>query len=356
MENLKRIMPILPSDIDAAIVTDVETRFWLTGFHSTAGTLIFNRQTAVFIIDFRYIEAARAALSNGCEVLLQEKLGAQIIDTLKKLGAKRVGFADDKVSVREAGERRALLKDFECVFSKELSQSVVRTAMVKTPREIALMQKAQDITDTALANVMPYVRVGTSEKELAARIEFEMKLAGATGVSFDFIVVSGSNSSMPHGVPTEKKIADGEFVTMDIGAIYNGYCADMTRTVAVGSASEEMKKVYDTVLTAQLAAIAAVKPGMVCREIDKIARDIIYSAGYEGCFGHGLGHSLGVQVHEPPAFNPKDETVLCPDMFITVEPGIYLPGRFGVRIEDVVRVTENGCVNITHSPKMLQIV
>ena len=180
-----------------------------------------------------------------------------------------------------------------------------------------------------------------------------MRRLGSEGVSFDFIVVSGKNSSLPHGVPTDKKVQKGDFLTMDFGAIAGGYHSDMTRTVAIGEVSKEQKDVYNTVLKAQTEAIKAVRPGVICKDIDKIARDIIYSAGYEGCFGHGLGHSVGVEIHERPNFNTRCDTILKKGTIMTVEPGIYLENRFGVRIEDMVWVTDDGCIDITESPKEL---
>lgn len=183
-----------------------------------------------------------------------------------------------------------------------------------------------------------------------------MRGLGATGVSFDFIVVSGKNSSLPHGVPTDKKIEKGDFVTMDFGGIVGGYCSDMTRTVAIGNISDEQRLVYDTTLKAQLAALDAIRAGAVCGDIDKIARDIIYDAGYKGCFGHALGHSVGIDVHEAPNLSPNNQAVLQVGNVVTVEPGIYLENKFGVRIEDMVYVTEDGCINLTKSDKSLIVL
>ena len=183
-----------------------------------------------------------------------------------------------------------------------------------------------------------------------------MRKQGASGIAFSTILVSGKNSSLPHGVPSTKLLEKGDFVTMDFGAAYGGYCTDMTRTVAIGHVTEEMKHVYNTVLEAQLMALAEIKAGKVCHDIDKIARDHIYANGYEGRFGHSLGHSFGIDVHETPGFAIGNTTILEPGMMLSVEPGIYLPDKFGVRIEDTIYVTENGCENITQSPKELIIL
>ena len=183
-----------------------------------------------------------------------------------------------------------------------------------------------------------------------------MRERGSEGVAFDFIVVSGKNSSLPHGVPTSKKIENGDFVTMDFGAVINGYRSDMTRTIAVGSVTEKQRTVYETVLTAQKAALSIIKPDVTCSAVDKAARDIITDAGYGDCFGHGLGHSVGLEIHESPACNTRDITPLKSGMIMTVEPGIYIQDEFGVRIEDMVLITDNGYRNFTKSPKKLIII
>ena len=193
--------------------------------------------------------------------------------------------------------------------------------------------------------------MSVTEKQVAAHIEFYMRDAGAEGTSFDTIAASGIHSSMPHAVPTDKVLEEGDFLTMDFGCLVNGYCSDMTRTIVYGRADEKQKEIYDVVLQAQMAALHAIKPGMTGKEVDAIARDVIKEAGYGDCFGHSLGHSVGLEIHETPCFSPREESVIELGMVITVEPGIYVEGFGGVRIEDVVVITENGCENITHSPK-----
>ena len=218
------------------------------------------------------------------------------------------------------------------------------------------MRKAQDITDRAFAQVLKRIKAGMTEKEVQAELIYCLLTNGADNLAFDPIVVSGPNTSMPHGVPGDRVLQEGDFITMDFGALYGSYCADMTRTVALGYATEEMKKVYETVLTAQQAAIDATKAGMPGKEIDGVARKIIEDAGYGPYFGHGYGHSLGLEVHENPNCNPKGETPMEVNMVCSAEPGIYLPGKFGVRIEDVVIFTADGCEDITKSPKNLIIL
>ena len=248
------------------------------------------------------------------------------------------------------------LADYEIVSENELSLLVSRLRMKKNLQEIEFIKKAQSITDKTFEYILNEIKTGVTEKEIALKMEFFMRKCGSEGIAFDIIAVSGKNSSLPHGVPTDKIIENGDFLTLDFGAKWNGYCSDMTRTVAIGNPSQRQTEVYNTVLKAQKAALSAIKPEVTCKEIDKIARDIINQAGFEGCFGHGLGHSLGLEIHENPACNTRDETCLSEGMIMTVEPGIYLENEFGVRIEDMVLVTDNGNINLTKSPKELIIL
>ena len=227
---------------------------------------------------------------------------------------------------------------------------------VKDPEELEIMIAAQRIAEKALTDILNEIRPGVAEKEIAARLQYLMLHYGAEDKSFDPIVVSGPNGSLPHGVPSEKVIQAGEFVTMDFGCIYHGYCSDMTRTVAVGSVTDEMRQVYDTVLQAQLAGIAAARAGATGKAVDGAARDIIRQAGYGPCFGHSFGHGVGVEIHEGPNATPSNDKPLPAGAVISAEPGIYLPGKLGVRIEDVLYLTPEGCQNLTLAPKELVIL
>ncbi|MBO5021761.1 MAG: aminopeptidase P family protein, partial [Clostridia bacterium] len=248
------------------------------------------------------------------------------------------------------------LDGFNILTDNALSQKILKMRSIKDEEEIKSIEKAQVLTDEAFSYILSHIKPGVRETDIALKMEFFMREHGSEGVAFDFIVVSGKNSSLPHGVPTDKKIENGDFVTMDFGGVINGYRSDMTRTVAVGSVTPKQETVYETVLKAQKAALDAIKPEVPCSLIDKTARDIITAEGFGDCFGHGLGHSVGLEIHENPACNTRDTTLLKSGMIMTVEPGIYIPDKFGVRIEDMVLITDNGYKNFTKSPKELKVL
>ena len=234
-----------------------------------------------------------------------------------------------------------------------LGGALNRLRIIKNEAELKALRQAEHVGDLAFEEILKIIRPGMTELQVAAELEYSMKKNGAVRTSFETIVASGINSAMPHAIPSEKKIESGDFVTMDFGCMIDGYCSDMTRTIVVGKADEKQKEIYNIVLQAQLAALDAVKAGMKGSEVDKVARDIIYSAGYQECFGHGLGHSVGLFIHEDPRLSPKCHEVLEENMIQTVEPGIYVPGFGGVRIEDMIIVKKDGHENLTHSPKEL---
>ncbi|MBO5726317.1 MAG: aminopeptidase P family protein, partial [Clostridia bacterium] len=335
----------------AAIICSPSNRFYLTGFRTSAGYVVVTKKRAVFLIDFRYFEKAKQTV-NSCEVVLQQKAFQQMNEIID--GADTVFIETDYLSVADA-DRFDKALNANISENDKLSAILHKMRSIKGENEIESIKKAQKLTDETFSYILPRITAGKTEKEIMLDMEFFMRKNGSEGISFDFIVVSGKNSSLPHGVPTDKKIQNGDFVTMDFGAVVNGYRSDMTRTVAVGSVSDEQRQVYDTVLKAQLEAIKSAKPGVICRDVDKVARDII-EKDYAGCFGHGLGHSVGIDIHEGPSFNTRDTTVLEKGMVITVEPGIYLENKFGVRIEDMIVITDDGNINITESPKELIIL
>ncbi len=354
-ERISKIQALLEQD-GAMLITGRPNRYYFTGMESSAGTVLITKRNAYFMIDFRYVEKAKSVV-DSCEVRLSSYGDEEIGTLCAENGVKTLHIEAGVMSVDRLERLKAALPALTLCTDTAMDDAITEMRSRKTAGELALIRKAQKITDDTFTYILDRIKPGRTEREVMLDMEFFMrKQPECQGVSFDFIVVSGKNSSLPHGVPSDKKIEAGDFVTMDFGALVGGYCSDMTRTVAVGSVTEEQKKVYQTVLEAQNAALKAVKAGLICKDVDKIARDIIYNAGYEGCFGHGLGHSVGIEIHEDPAFNMRCETVLKPGTVMTVEPGIYLENQFGVRIEDMVYVTEEGSINLTASPKELIIL
>ena len=347
MNKIEILQQRLPDGVDAFLTTDSVTRFYLTNFKSSNGFLFVTRKNAYFFTDFRYIEAAEKECV-GCEVSVESYKGA-VSEIIERDRIATVAFEDELVTVSAL---EGLKKSFPACTFVSVGALISDMMSIKTPEEMGKIRKAQEITDKAFAAVLPLLRPDMKETDVAAELEYQMKKFGASDKSFDTIAVSGANSARPHGVPRPIQLEKG-FLTMDFGCIYEGYCSDMTRTVVIGKADADMKKVYDTVLQAQLAAIEAVREGMTGEELDRIARDIIYGAGYEGCFGHGLGHGVGLLIHEPLRISAFGKKPLEKGHVFTVEPGVYLKGKYGVRIEDMIQMTENGPLDITKSPKNL---
>lgn len=337
---------------EALLVTSDSNRLYFTGFKSSAGIVLITKKNVDFLIDFRYFEKAQNTVKH-CNVALLTKLSIQLPELIKKYNVDTLYLETGYTTVNDYQFYKELLKNCTVSTDKKLDEAIIKARSIKSDAEIKNIKEAQRITDDTFKYILNKIRPGVTEIDLMLDMEFYLRRQGSEGVSFDFIVVSGKNSSLPHGVPTEKTIENGDFITMDFGAVINGYHSDMTRTVAMGKVTEQQRLVYNTVLEAQNRAFAAIKPGVVCKEIDRAARNFIDNNGFAGCFGHGLGHSVGIEIHEAPSFNTTDTTILQPGMVITVEPGIYLPGQFGVRIEDMIAITENGFENLTASPKEL---
>ncbi len=351
-ERVKRIQGELAAG-QALLITSDCNRFYFTGFASSAGSVFICREEAVFLVDFRYFEKAKATV-DSCTVI--QSPPAKVSELCQQYGIKELFIETTSTPVSRLASLRQNLAGITVSDSDKFDGIIADMRSIKTQAELSLIREAQRMTDETFSYILDHIRPGRTEKDIMLDMEFFMRRLGSEGVSFDFIVVSGKNSSLPHGVPTDKVVERGDFVTMDFGAVVGGYHSDMTRTVAVGEASDEMRLVYDTVLRAQLESEKVIRAGAVCQDVDKVARDIINAAGYEGCFGHGLGHSVGVEIHENPAFSPRCETVLKSGMVMTVEPGIYLENKFGVRIEDMVYITDTGSLNLTASKKELIIL
>lgn len=355
MENrIHNLVKVLPEEFEAAIITSDVNRYYFLGMRSSAGTLVVLKDKAYFIIDFRYIELAKRTVKNA-EVILQGKLYEQVKEILSKHNVKTV-WTEQTLSLSSYNAFKKALEGVELSLDCPLTKEIEALRAIKTKEELEYIQTAQKFTDAGFKRICEVLAAGKKEKDMAVELEYFMKKEGAEDLAFSTILVSGKNSSLPHGVPGDKIIEKGDFITMDFGSKYCGYCTDMTRTVAIGSVTDEMKHVYDTVLTAQLKALDVIKAGVVCGDVDKVARDYIYQNGFEGRFGHGLGHSVGIEIHESPRFAQNVKDVLKEGMVMTVEPGIYLPEKFGVRIEDTVYVTETGLINVAKSPKELIIL
>lgn len=350
MNQIARIREELEKrGLDALLVTNEKNQRYAAGFPFTDGAVLVGKEKAFLITDSRYIEAAQQQ-AEGVEVRLFDKthpLTMKLKETLAEINASKIAAEDQSLShAAFLGWEKKLgikLEGAGDLFAK------LRT--VKTEEEIASMIRAQRISEAALEEVLHIIKPGMTEREVAAELVYRMLRHGSEGNSFDPIVVTGSKTSMPHGVPGDKVIRTGDFVTMDFGCLKDGYCSDMTRTVAVGSVTDEMKNVYEIVLKAQLAGIAAAHAGVLGKDIDAAARKVIADAGYGEYFGHGFGHCLGLDIHEPPTAGPTGNMPLPAGSLSSAEPGIYLPGRFGVRIEDVMIIREDHAEVITKAPK-----
>ena len=353
MKNLEKYLSLLNGEVDGLLLTSRYSRHYGAEFDIAEGAAIVTKKGCRYFTDSRYIESAENNLK-GFEVLCVDGIGyfKRLNDAIAEFEVTTLGYEENYLTVAELMGYEKNLNAKLVPFNAKISGF----RAVKESWELDNMRKAQAIADKAFAEVLPRIQVGMSELELQAELIYCMYKNGAHGLSFDPIVVSGPNSSMPHGVAGERKIAEGDFVTMDFGVLYNGYCSDMTRTVAVGFATEEMEKIYNTVLEAQLAGLAVTKAGVPGKDIDAAARKVITDAGYGAYFGHGYGHSLGLEIHESPSPNARNPEPMPEGAVASAEPGIYLPGKFGVRIEDCVIYTAEGYENLCTSPKNLIII
>ena len=343
--------------LDAVLLTHQANRFYITGFNSsgTDGAALITPKNAYYLTDSRYTEAAQRVLGQEFEIL-QTRAGrgysAILAELIQKDQLSRVGFEDDAMTVAACNTYREKLP-CELTAASELLRKLRQT---KDPEEIQALTEAQRIAEKALTHVINDIRPGVSEREIAARLLYYMLHFGAEDKSFDPIVVSGPNGSLPHGVPSDRPLQSSEFITIDFGCIYHGYCSDMTRTFALEYATDEMIMVYQTVLDAQKAGIAAAKEGVTGKEVDAAARKVIESAGYGEYFGHSFGHGVGIEIHESPYAASTNDKPLPANAVISAEPGIYIPGKFGVRIEDVIVIKPDGSENLTTIPKELMIL
>lgn len=353
MNNVKKISAAVKAGGAGAIfVTSEQNRYYATGFASSAGELIIcGDGHAALFIDARYFEEASRSITEVEVVRSNEKPVYELMNGyFKEHGVTKLAVEEGSLSYAAYTSLQAKLEP-EFVPGQTLLRDL---RAVKSDEEMDILIEAQRIAERAFENTLKLMRPDMTEKELAAELTCQMLKAGAQDKSFDPIVVSGALSSVPHGKPRDVKLQRG-FLTMDFGALYKGYCSDTTRTVAIGKPTEEMVKVYDTVLNAQLEAIKAARAGMTGKELDGAARAVITEAGYGEYFSHSLSHGVGIDIHEYPTCAPRSEAVLKPGNVISMEPGIYIPGHFGVRIEDVIEIREDGCLDLTRLPKELLV-
>ena len=341
------------TDAEGAIISSELNIRYLCGFDYTDGYLVIFPDSAYLLADFRYIEAARAAVSEFEIVMPEGGMLPEINRLIKKHGVSTVSIEDGSVTLADFSKMREALDGITLATGATEILTDLRT--VKTEQELDIIAKAQAVTDAAFEHILGFISPDRTELDIALELEFFMRSHGAESLAFDTIAVSGESSSLPHGVPSDKKLSRG-FLTMDFGAKVDGYCSDMTRTVVIGKADSDMKRLYNTVLAAQTAALEAMHEGIGCKAADRVARDIIEAAGYEKCFGHSLGHGVGLFIHESPSLSPraKEYSVLRRGNVVTVEPGIYIEGKYGCRIEDMIAIGHDGSViNFTKSTKEL---
>ena len=352
MTRTDRTAAELKDPSHAALITSPVSRQYATGFKSSAGIVFITQQKSYFLIDGRYYEKA-AEQADGVEVILLTDMRKQLYSIIEEHGIRVISIENKTVTVSELEEYMKLFSTLTVDPSGWLSSTLEKMRIIKSQEEIQKIEAAQRIAEAAFQKLITAIRPGMTEKQVASVLDFYMMDLGADGISFDTIAASGINSACPHAVPTDKPLQSGEFLTLDFGAVVDGYHSDMTRTVVIGKPDEEMAKVYNAVWGAQSDAIKAVHADVTGKLVDSVARSTLDAWGYEKYFTHGLGHGVGLEIHEAPTVSAKSPFTLHEGMVITIEPGIYIPHRYGVRIEDMVVVTTDGCIDLTKAPKTL---
>lgn len=358
-QRTKKLLSLLEEKkLEAMLIVNPSNRRYLSYFTGSAGLLYISPKRQVLLTDFRYIEQANKQCP---DYEIQNHQAKGLLPLLKELmdqdRVKNVGIESNSVTYAQYEEYKTVFGEITITGTQSMVENL---RQIKDEEEIENLKRAETIGDIAFTHIVHFIREnypkGVSENEIALELEVNMRKNGAQGTSFNSIVAAGTKSSLPHAVPGDVILKAGDFVVMDFGCIYNGYCSDMTRTIVIGEPSPKHLEIYNTVLLANEEALKAIKPGKTGKEIDAVARDIITQKGYGDHFGHGLGHSVGLDIHESPRLSVIDETKLEPGMVVTVEPGIYIPDFGGVRIEDLVVVTETGIENLTYSPKELIVI
>lgn len=340
MKNIEKYQKLIAKgEVDALLLTSKHNRQYAAEYCIAEGVAVICKTQSYYFTDFRYIESAQKNLPGFAVKMVdtEHPYTKLINEAISDNTVKTIGFEDDTLTVEEYTLYNTKLNAVLHPYAAEINAPRAS----KEPWEIEYMKKAQEITDRTFDDLLNVIHPGMTEKELCAELIYRLYKYGSEGPSFDPITVSGPNTSLPHGVPSERVLQYGDFVTMDFGCLYHGYCSDMTRTIALGYVSEKMDKVYHTVLEAQLAGIAATKAGVTGKEMDAAARNVINAAGFEGLFGHSYGHSLGLLIHEGPYANTRNDKPMPAGAVVSAEPGIYIPDEFGVRIEDVTVIVNN---------------
>lgn len=345
--ELRRIMTEL--DLDAILITNPYNRRYITNFTGSAGVALITNTESFFITDFRYIEQATEQATEFKIIKHNGTIEDEITSLTKKTNIKRLGFEEQSITYAQY----VLYEEKFSVHLIPVRDIVETIRATKTEEEITILKKAAKIADDAFVHIQNYIKPGVKEIDIANELEFFMRRQGAISSSFDIIVASGPRSALPHGVASDKVIENGELVTLDYGALYKGYCSDITRTVAVGEISEKLMTIYHVVLEAQKRGVKGIRPNMTGKEADALTRDYIEAEGYGEYFGHSTGHGIGLEVHEGPGLSPRSDIVLQKNMVVTVEPGIYLPEIGGCRIEDDIVITESGNERLTFAEKKL---
>lgn len=356
--RISRLQRLLPDDMEAVLITSPINRGYYTNFHSSVGVLLVTKESSSFIIDSRYFELAEKNITD-CRVVLKDVSNeyGQLLELLKEYNVKNAGIESKNLTVYEWEQMSSAFPGVKIYTDNRLSAIIANQRAIKEPGEIESMKAAQRIADKAFTHLLSYISIGKTEAQIEEELERFCRANGSGAMAFGSTVASGENSSSPHSEPGDRVIQAGDFITLDYGCTVNGYCSDMTRTVAIGPVSEQQRRCYDTVLAAQEASFQVIKDGVECVMVDKAARDVIDAVPeYKGTFIHALGHSIGLECHETPMCSRFSKETLAAGMVTSVEPGIYLPGQFGVRIEDCVIVTEDGCENLCTSTKELIVL
>ncbi len=336
--------------IPAFLITHPINRKYMTGFTGSSGIALVTQEKAVLFTDFRYMTQAPQQAQYFEVIEHQQNVIHSILSTLHQWDIKSLGFEEQHVTYKEYSSYSKQLVGIELHSTHQIVEMI---RQIKDDFELRILQEAADLADQTFTHILNYIKPGVSERKIALELEFFMRNHGATSSSFEIIVASGERSALPHGTASERILQNNEFVKLDFGAYYKGYCSDLTRTIVLGRPQAKHQEIYNIVLEAQQHALECIRPGMTGREADALTRDVIKRYGYNDYFGHGTGHGIGMEIHEEPRLSIKSETELMPGMTVTVEPGIYLPSFGGVRIEDDIVITEKGVKLLTHSTKEL---